>query len=425
MAGGMRSARSHGRLALVVGAVVLALVSACSGGDTKTQNVAKTSKDSDSGSGKSEKSAKPTKPPAPAATVAVQPAKGATGISPTTPITVKAAKGTLESVSVTNPAGRQVKGALSADKTAWTSAEELGYSKTYTVSAVATNAEGTKTTSTSSFSTVKPANFTLPYLSPGSGTVGVGAPIRVHFDEPIPDKAAAERTLVVTTTPAVQGSWYWSTSQDAAWRPPKYWTPGTKVTVTAKVYGVHMGGGLYGQADKSTSFTIGRSKIAIVDDRTHKMQVFFDGKKARADIPVSMGRGGCINVKGRQICFTTQSGPHIVAEKYKVKHMTSASYGLPEDNPLGYSEDLPWASRISQDGEFVHENAATVGVQGVRNVSHGCINVNPANAKWFYDNFGPGDIVDVRNTGVPLKKTDGSGDWMIPWSEWQAGSALR
>ncbi len=52
------------------------------------------------------------------------------------------------------------------------------------------------------------------------------------------------------------------------------------------------------------------------------------------------------------------------------------------------------------------------------------MNISPANAQWFYDTFGPGDIVDIRNTGVPLPATDGYGDWVIPWSQWVAGSAL-
>ena len=38
------------------------------------------------------------------------------------------------------------------------------------------------------------------------------------------------------------------------------------------------------------------------------------------------------------------------------------------------------------------------GRQGNSNVSHGCINLSPANAQWFYDNFGSGDPVVVKNS---------------------------
>ena len=37
--------------------------------------------------------------------------------------------------------------------------------------------------------------------------------------------------------------------------------------------------------------------------------------------------------------------------------------------------------RISDNGEFIHQNPDTVDVQGVDNVSHGCINLSPQSAK--------------------------------------------
>jgi lipoprotein-anchoring transpeptidase ErfK/SrfK len=64
--------------------------------------------------------------------------------------------------------------------------------------------------------------------------------------------------------------------------------------------------------------------------------------------------------------------------------MTSASYGLPKDTPLGYDEKISLAVRISVDGEFVHSAPWSVWAQGKQNVSHGCVNVSPANAQYFY-----------------------------------------
>jgi hypothetical protein len=49
--------------------------------------------------------------------------------------------------------------------------------------------------------------------------------------------------------------------------------------------------------------------------------------------------------------------------------------------------------------------------QGKRNVSHGCINLSPANAKWFYDNFGSGDPIVVKNSVGLYTKPDGADDW--------------
>jgi lipoprotein-anchoring transpeptidase ErfK/SrfK len=266
----------------------------------------------------------------------------------------------------------------------------------------------------------------MPYLFPGPDlkTVGIGQPITVHFDEAITDRAAAERTLTVTASPATQGGWNWFDNQNVHWRPKTYWRPGTHVTVTAKVYGVHVGGGIYGQQDAKSSFTIGPSRIFTINDDTHSGVVKVNGKVVR-HVPVSMGRGGQITVGGKTIYFTTASGPHIVQEKYAIKHMDSSTYGLPVDAPLGYSEDIPLAIRLTADGEFLHAASWSVAQQGVRNVSHGCVNISPANARWFYDTFTYGDIVDIKNTGVKLQPSNKYGDWMVSWPNWLAGSALR
>ena len=72
----------------------------------------------------------------------------------------------------------------------------------------------------------------------------------------------------------------------------------------------------------------------------------------------------------------------------------------------------------------MHAAPWSVGDQGSRNVSHGCLNVSTANAGWFYDNFGRGDVVQVAGAGGTLEETDGFGDWNVGWEEWVAGSAL-
>lgn len=403
-------------------ALVLAAATACSGGGGGRNNAA-----GPGGIVAGESSSVPSeKPAAPAAALKVHPLPGSKGISPVTPISVTAMGGTLTAVHLMNDAGKQVAGKASPDSRSWTSSEALGYSKTYTLSATAVNADGKKTDARTTFTTVSPGNFTMPSFGAleNGGTFGVGMPITLHFDEPIPDRAAAEKSLVVTTTPKVGGSWYWIDDQNVHWRPMRYWKPGTKVSVTAKVYGVSLGSGLYGQADKTATFTIGRSQVAIIDDSAHMMTVYIDGKVNR-HIPVSMGRGGSIVVKGRTIDFWTRSGPHVVLEKYAVKKMSSASYGLPVTDPLGYEEDIPLATRISGAGEFVHAASWSVGDQGRRNVSHGCVNISPANAQWFYDTFRYGDIVDIHGTGHELSLTDGLGDWTLNWQTWLKGSALR
>jgi lipoprotein-anchoring transpeptidase ErfK/SrfK len=90
----------------------------------------------------------------------------------------------------------------------------------------------------------------------------------------------------------------------------------------------------------------------------------------------------------------------------------------------GYRTDVNWATQISCSGIYVRSAPWSVGSQRYPNTSHGCLNVRPSHALWFYDNTKRGDIVEVLNTlGFTLSGTDGLGDWNIPWEQWKAGNA--
>jgi len=340
-------------------------------------------------------------------------------------VVVTAANGTLDTVAVTNPEGRGVIGAVSADGTTWTSAEPLGYGRTYRIDATARDTAGLSTSSSSSFTTVAPAGVIFPSFEPppDRGQVGVGQPISVIFDKAPPDKAAAERALTVTTVPAQVGGWSWVDERTVHYRPQVYWQAGTQITVNARIYGVDLGGGFYGETDRTLNLTIGPSKIATVDDATHQMTVTIDGQVART-IPVSMGRDESTTVDGKTISFVTPSGIYVAQEKYDVKQMNSSSYGLPTSYDLGYDSAIPLAVRLSNSGIFAHSAPWSVADQGVRNVSHGCINLPPDAAQWFYDTFSYGDIVQVTGTSTQLAPDDGYGDWNIGWEQWLQGSAL-
>ncbi len=358
------------------------------------------------------------------AQINTQPKNGATGVSPITPVVVTAKNGELAAVAMTNPEGREVAGTLSADKTRWTSTEPLGYNRSYTISATAKDPVGTND-STSKFTTLKPKQKVFPsfFPNPQMKTVGVGQPMVVIFDKPPVDRAAAEKTLTVKTVPAVQGAWYWWDDRTLHYRPKTYWKPGTKITVTAKVYGVNFGAGMYGETDRTLNLTIGDAKIAKIDDATKQMKVYINDKLNRT-VPVSMGMDKTTTVNGKKISFVTPSGTYVAQEKYKVKQMSSATYGLPTSYDLGYDKAIPLAVRLSGSGIFIHSAPWSVADQGVRNVSHGCINIKPTDATWFYNTFSFGDIVQVTGTSTQLEPTDGFGDWNIPWNQWVQGSAL-
>lgn len=353
------------------------------------------------------------------------PAANAAGVSITDPVTVRAVSAVVDTVTLTDAQGGQVPGEFDTARRIWHSTTPLAYGGQYKLTAAGTGSNRKALTRTVAFTTVKPAKLTQATLRANQDllltdrqTYGVGQPIVVNFDDNVSDRAAAEKSLQVTTVPHVDGAWHWFGDREVHWRPQEYWKPGSKVTVNANLYGTNLGGGIYGQGNTSASFTVGPSKIAIADDSTYHMKAIIDGQEAR-DIPIAMGRHESIG----SIDLHTRSGPHIVLGNERVTRMTSASFGL--TGAGSYDTMVEWTTHISYEGEYVHAAPWSVGQQGNSDASHGCINVNTDNAIWFFNTFGPGDVVDVRNTGVPLAATDGLGDWTLSWSDWLNGSALK
>jgi lipoprotein-anchoring transpeptidase ErfK/SrfK len=343
------------------------------------------------------------------------PGTGSTEVSPLAEISVIADRGTLQDVALTSAAGTEVQGALSTDQTKFTVAEPLGYGSTYTWSGAFVNAEdGARTPLQGSFSTVEPAAQLNGRVNIGDDQeVGIAAPIILQFDQPVSDKAAVERALTVTTDPPTEGSWAWLPDEAEGsrvhWRPREYWQPGTTVTMTANLYGQDFGDGMYGGDDLSTSFTIGRAQIVKADVTSHRMVVERDGETIM-DIPVSYGAG----TEARN---TTRNGVHVVSELHEDFLMS---------NPP-YYENVPekWAVRISNNGEFIHANPATTGVQGYSNVSNGCINLSLSDAERYFSIAMYGDPVEVTGSPIELSLDDGDiADWAFDWASWKAMSAL-
>ncbi|MER7283269.1 Ig-like domain-containing protein [Dactylosporangium sp. NPDC000244] len=359
------------------------------------------------------------------ATLTITPAADTKDVSPTSQVTVAIDNGTLSTVTVA-AGNKNLDGKLSEDKKSWTSSGALAYGQTYTVTAAGAGADGKDVSQTASFTTLQPkavANITfqanpMAALKNG-GTYGVGQPVIVFFNKAVKNQDAAEQAMKVTTSPQVEGKWHWVTNQSAHWRPEKYWAKGTTVKVSVNLLGVDLGNGTYGGGNASANFSIGPSRIAIADSNTHQMECYVDGQMVKK-IPISMGKGGTTTgSKGETIDFFTRSGVHVLMTKEPIVTMSSASYGITDKkNPNYYEEQIKLACRISLSGEYVHSADWNIPSQGKANTSHGCVNVAPANAQWFYDTFDTGDVVEVRNTPKNLPLTDGVGDWNVAWSQW-------
>ncbi|ORA16444.1 L,D-transpeptidase [Mycobacterium asiaticum] len=233
--------------------------------------------------------------------------------------------------------------------------------------------------------------FRPPSFNPVNGAmVGVAKPIIINFQVPIADRPMAERAIHISSIPPVPGKFYWMTPSQLRWRPLSFWPANTAVNIDA--------------AGTKSSFRTGDALVATADDATHQMTITRNGTVVQT-FPMSMGMAS----GGHQ----TPNGTYYVLEKMASVVMDSSTYGVPVNSANGYKVTVSDAVRIDNSGNFVHSAPWSVGDQGRRDVSHGCINLSPSNAKWFFDNFGSGDPVVVKNSVGIYNKPDGASDWQL------------
>ena len=231
--------------------------------------------------------------------------------------------------------------------------------------------------------------FAPPTFNPVNGSmVGVAKPIVINFRWPIANRRLAEQAVHISSEPAVPGKFYWMSGTQLRWRPIDFWPANTTVNIDA--------GGT------KSSFRTGDALVATIDDATLQMEIMRNGELEKT-FPVSMGKPG----------YETPNGTYYVLEKFADMVMDSSTYGVPVGSAEGYRLKVQDAVRINNAGIFVHGAPWSVADQGKRNVSHGCPNLSPANAQWFYDNFGSGDPVVVKNSVGIYDENDGSQDWQI------------
>ena len=343
--------------------------------------------------------------------VVIQPSNGATGVSPIAPVRVSVSGGVLDKVALTGPEGTVVAGQFSSDRSSWTAAQPLDYAKTYTWSGTATGIDHLPRSIAGSFQTVIPQRLVSAQLNVAeNATYGIAMPIALTFSSRVIDKAAAQRALSVHLSVPTEGSWAWLSDTTVHWRPRTYFAPNTRVSVTAKLYGLAMGGGSFGREDIVSAFTIGRSYVLRGDTRSHRLVAYADGVRI-ADYPASYGLD---SDPGRM----SHSGIHVAMSKHPVYYMSNPKYHY-------QNVEVRSAVRISSNGEFIHAAPWSVAQQGRRNVSHGCVNLSPADATAVFDAVLPGDPVEIVGTSRPLSSRDGDYyDWTIPWEVWTAKSAL-
>ncbi|WP_246657655.1 L,D-transpeptidase [Arthrobacter yangruifuii] len=393
-------------MALAVAAVLVV------GGGTacSPDNSGESSSGSSSTAGASS-SAAPSKQAAPVS-ITTTPADGAVGVNPAETPSVSAVNAEITKVTL-KPAsgGEPVPGVLSADGAAWTADAPLAFNTKYGMEVVLKDSNGKETTRRQGFETVLPANEANAFMYPqNAADVGVGQPIEITFSEPVTNKDAVEQAIKITSTSGQTGAFYWITDNRVRYRPEAFWAPNSAITVDMQLFGVDFGNGMIGNFNETRTFTTHNTRLAVVDNNTKTMQVFLDGALVRT-FPVTLG----------EPTWPSPSGYQVVVSQHEKLPFRAESIGLSPGDPDYYEPfDASWASRLTNSGVFVHQalNGA-VGALGRINVSHGCVGMSEEGAKYFYDTFDAGDLVQVLNTEAgPVSIDDGYGDWNIPWDQY-------
>jgi lipoprotein-anchoring transpeptidase ErfK/SrfK len=340
----------------------------------------------------------------PPAQVTITPANGSSHAKPSKGISVTASSGKITNVTVTT--GRaQVGGVLATDAMAWHTKWPLRTGAHYRVTVTAVSADGRTSTTASSFRTLTPAaTFSATTLLGFNQAYGVGMPITITFSSPVTHRAAVEKAIQIKSSKPIVGAWMWDGNQSLSFRPRTYWPQHTKVSFVAHFNGIEAAPGVYGTANLSQSFRIGRSLIAVVSTRTHYMRVFYKDKLL-GRWPVSTGMPG----------KDTANGTYLTIEKANPTRMKGHGYNLL----------VPLAVRFTWSGNYIHWADWSVAQQGITNVSHGCVNISPAHAAIYYPLAVPGDPVTVTGSPVAGAWDDGYTEWFYTWKQLLAHSVTH
>lgn len=363
-------------------------------------------------------SAAPTQTPA-ADVVLTSSVTGGSSVPVDTVVSVSAKGGTITSVDLSyqDPKSGSVTvgGDITPDGSTWTARSLLEPGVSYTLAMKGSNPAGAEKTETSTFTTqaLSAKQQISATLIQNGSTVGIAMPVVIMFSSPVTDRAAFERKMTVTSTPAQEGSWAWIGGREAHWRPKEYWKPGTKVTVKAAINGLAAGKDTYGKSDLTGGFTVGNALTMKADLKAHQMTVTINGQVAKT-IPITGGAEG----------METRSGTKVIIEKTPETIMDAATTGVPKDDPDYYRLTVKYAMRMTWTGEFVHAAPWSVGSQGRANVSHGCVGMSTSNGAWLFNQVKIGDPITVVGTSRTLERANGWTDWNVSFEEFKKGSAL-
>ncbi|MEO8814348.1 MAG: L,D-transpeptidase [Mycobacterium sp.] len=216
------------------------------------------------------------------------------------------------------------------------------------------------------------AQTTAASIQPASGSVvGVGYPVIVTFIAPVGDRAAAERGIRINSSGHTTGKFDWVSDDVVQWVPDGFWPAHSTVRVDAH--------GL------STGFQTGDAVVGVADNSDHTFTVSVNGEVLRV-MAASMGKPK----------RPTPVGSFTALSKERTLKFDSRTIGIPLNDPEGYLLNGEYAVRVTWSGVYVHSAPWSTNSQGYSNVSHGCINLSPDDAAWYFDTVHIGDPIIVQ-----------------------------
>ncbi|MBF9318152.1 L,D-transpeptidase [Mycobacteroides chelonae] len=239
----------------------------------------------------------------------------------------------------------------------------------------------------------RPLEWDIRSIAPAPDkAVGIAHPVVVTFNGPIADRPAAERSLSITSTPAMTGKYEWLDSNVVQWIPDRFWPSHSTVKL--------MVGG------RPAEISTGPALIGIASISRHTFTVSYEGVWRRPSDGISglpaphhlprLGEEGVFPASMGRPEYPTPIGTYAVLGKERSVLMDSSSVGIPVTAADGYKIDVEYAVRFTSRGLFVHAAPWAVPAMGYENVSHGCISLSPAAAEWYFDNVNVGDPVVVQ-----------------------------
>jgi lipoprotein-anchoring transpeptidase ErfK/SrfK len=216
----------------------------------------------------------------------------------------------------------------------------------------------------------RPVPAVASVLPVDGAVVGVAHPVVVTFTAPVTDRGAVERSIRVSSPGNATGHFKWAENNVVQWVPAQYWPAHTHVSVGVQAL--------------TTGFDTGDALLGVASLSAHTFTVSRNGEVLRT-MPASMGKP----------TRPTPMGSFSALSKERTVVMDSRTIGIPLSSPEGYKITASYAVRVTWSGVYVHSAPWSVDSQGYANVSHGCINLSPDNAAWYFNNVNIGDPIEV------------------------------